>query len=730
MMSFIAQPTVGQLKIRRAKPSILASAVALGVAASPAAAQQASEPPAQLPTISVEGQRISNPATDYKVDQSASPKFTAPLLDTPKSVTVITQSLIEERGSSSLTEVLRTVPGVTLGAGEGGIAYGDRPFIRGFDSQSDIFIDGQRDQGSQFRDPFNLEQVEIVKGAGSAYSGRGSTGGSINLVSKTPKAENAYGGSLTLGTDMTKRVTTDLNQVVADGVALRLNAMYQDSEVAGRDAVEMEKWGFAPSVTFGLNKPTQLTLSYYHFEADGIPDYGHPFDPRTGKPVNVSRDNFYGILGRDFQEMEADSATALFTHEFNDSLQLRNQLRLSRSKNDYVVTVPGYPDGNDYSQVRRNVRQRDSVNTYLSNMTDLLSEFETGSLKHSLITGVEVTREQSKTTGREFNNAATGAYGQTIQQAYTNAPPADLHNPNPHDPYTGAYRSTTTTKTTADTIGVYAFDTIELSEQFEVNGGVRWDSYEVENNATPKLTSDGSELSWQAGVVYKPAPNGSVYASYGSSFNPSTEGLSINTNTANLDPEKNATYELGTKWDLFNRRLSLTGAVFRTEKTNARVADLGGNTTILDGESRVDGIELGFSGSVTPQWKVFGGYTLMRSKIVDDGPNAANDGNEMPNVPRHSFSLWTTYDLTRDWTIGGGAFYMSERYANQANDRELPDYWRFDAMAGYKVTENVSLQLNVINLLDETYYDSAHTSGGFAYVAPGRTALLTTNVKF
>ncbi len=173
----------------------------------------------------------------------------------------------------------------------------------------------------------------------------------------------------------------------------------------------------------------------------------------------------------------------------------------------------------------------------------------------------------------------------------------------------------------------------------------------------------------------------------------------------------------------------MTAAAFRTEKTNARVNDLGG-VTVLDGERRVDGFEIGLSGAITPDWKVFGGYTFMKSEIVDDGPAAFNDGKEMANVAPHSFSIWSTYRFLRDWNVGGGAFYSSERWANDANTRKLPGYWRFDAMLSYDVTENVGLRLNVQNIFDKKFYDSAHTGGGFAYVAPGRTVLLTTAVKF
>ena len=545
-------------------------------------------------------------------------------------------------------------------------------------------------------------------------------------MTKRPHERNSIGGDFTIGSGLTKRATADINQKVFDTVAVRVNAMVHDAEIPGRNDVTQERWGVAPSVTFGLGRPTQLTLSYYHLQGKGVPDYGHPFDPRTGKPVAVDRDNFYGVLGRDFQRYKVDTAAAEFSHEFNDAVKFRSRVQYTRSTNDYVVTVPAFPDGTDYSSVRRNVRQRDSKNELFANQTDVTTEFSTGFLRHKLTAGVELSYERSKTTGREFNDAATGLYGQTIQQAFTNVPSADLYNPNPNDPYTGAYRSTTSTTTKATTLSAFAFDSVKIGEQFELSGGIRVDRFEAEN---PTLTAKDTSFNWQIGGVWKPLPNGSVYASYGTSTNPSAEGLSVSAGTAALDPEKNANYEIGTKWNFLNDRLSLTAAAFRSEKTNARVSDLGG-VTVLAGERRVDGFEVGVAGAITDDWKIWGGYTFLKSEIVDDGPMASNDGNDMANVAPHSFSIWSTYRFLPAWNAGFGAFYTSKRWANDANTRELPSYWRFDAMLSYDVTENVALRLNVQNIFDEKYYDSAHTSGGFAFVAPSRTILLTTAVKF
>jgi catecholate siderophore receptor len=412
----------------------------------------AQDAPVTLPPVNVEAQQ---PAADYKVDQSASPKITTPLVDTPRTITVIPKELIQERGATSLMDVLRTVPGVSLGAGEGGIPSGDRVFVRGFDARGDTFIDGTRDFGTTIRDPFNFEQVEVVKGPGSVLGGRGTTGGAINIISKQPTLEDFSLGSVTLGTDATKRGTLDINRQIGEHSAVRINLMGHDQEVAGRDAIEQQRWGFAPTVAFGLGTPTQVTLSYYHAESDGITDYGLPFDPATGKPAAVDRSNFYGFKARDKQTTSADIGTVRLDHRFSDSLSLRNQTRYGVTTNDYIATRPNLtaaPAG----QVIRQFLSRDENNTILSNQTDVTKKFTTGGIGHTVVAGVELSQERFENKGR-----ATGAQ-----------PNADRFDPNYNDPFPIVTRNGNDTASHTNTIAVYAFDTIKFTEQWELSGVV------------------------------------------------------------------------------------------------------------------------------------------------------------------------------------------------------------------------------------------------------------------
>lgn len=718
-------------------------AVAQTAQAAPAAA------PVQLEAVTVQGTRDS-----YKVEDASSPKFTAPLLDTPKSVTVIPSEVIRQTGANSLQEALRTTPGITFGAGEGGNPIGDRPFIRGFDSMADIFTDGVRDAGSQTRESFNIERVEVVKGPSSAYGGRGAVGGAINLVTKQPSKENFASGSVALGTDSFKRATVDGNYVVNDNVAFRLNAMVHDQDIPGRNAVDLNKWGIAPSVTFGLNSPTRVTLSYYHMQSDGMPDYSLPFrhsgtarsKANPDGPVDVNRDNFYGLKNRDFQKNEVDIATAQIQHDFGNGLMLRNTTRYGRSANDYIVTNPDDSAGNvPRGAVWRNTKSRDSVNTTLVNQTDLMAEFNTGAIKHNFVAGVEFSREE---TDNDPYTVATGNRDCRLEPA-TSFNCTSLLNPNPNDPWAGSIRklgNTTASKTT--TRSIYAFDTMEFNRQWSANLGVRYDNYSTSVNtpryvnasgatvAATSLHNDASFFNYQAGVVYKPLPNGSIYVNYATASTPSGQTVgdgadNLSATNKDLDPERSRAVELGTKWDLLDGKLSLTGAIFQIKKSNARV-QVDANTYALAGKQEVKGFEVGFAGHITDKWGVFGGYTRLNSKLKNNGTygtNAANDGNQFPNTPKDSFSLWTTYQVLPKLTIGAGAFYVAKVFGNTANTLYIPSYTRFDAMAAYTVNKNLSLQLNVQNLTDKTYFTKAY-SNHYASLGEGRSAIVTANWRF
>jgi len=663
----------------------------------------------------------------YNTERASSPKFSAPLVETPKSITVITEEMIRERGATTLTDVLRTTPGVTLGAGEGGTPLGDRPFIRGFEASTDMQIDGLRDLGRASREAFNVESVEILKGPSSAYTGRGSTGGAINLVSKSAKVQDFGSLSLTLGTDSLWRTTLDLNRYLGEqDIAFRLNAMKHEADTPGRDEVTVKRWGIAPTLTWGLSGPTHVTTSYYHLQTDDIPDQGHPVSLIRNKPAKVKRDNFYGLVHRDFRKTSADYATLIVEHQFSEALTLRNSTRGGRTMQDYVMSRPVFTLAQEQNgRVQTGFRTRNVVNTSLLNQTDAFGEIHTGWLQHNYSTGFEFSRE----TITDRN-----------KWAGPNGPLNDLYHPNPK---MGGWTLTRgdnsiTSKYQTDVASAYAFDTLKLHEQWDLNLGLRYDDFEIKNRVGTQR-STANMWNYSAAIVFKPMPFSSIYLSYGTSSNPSGENTgsggadgagagNLNNNKANLDPEKNRSVELGTKWDVFNQQLSLTAAVFRTEKTNARVTDATTGLVVLDGDQKVTGLDLGASGKLTEDWSIWAGYVYLNAKVVDAGGDGANDGNKAKFIAPNSFSLWTTYNLG-DFTVGGGSNYMDKRYINDANTMSIDAYWRYDAMLGYKVSNNFDMQLNVLNLTDETIYDASHV-GLFATVAPGRSAELTFNFRF
>lgn len=759
-------------------PRLLASAIGVAITATSAGHMvQAAEDTGGQPqsnNLSLDATRVTGEEQQqdaYQVEKAASQKYTAPLKDTPRSVTVIPQQVLKDTAATSMQDALRTVPGITFGAGEGGNPQGDRPFIRGFDAQGDTYVDGVRDTGSQTREIFDVESIEVSKGPNSSFGGRGSAGGSINLVSKLPQQRDFLNAGFTYGTDQTRRYTLDVNRQFLDTAAFRLNLMSHEQNVAGRDAVNYDRWGVAPSLTFGLGTDTRVNLSYYHMESNDLPDSGIPYGysssaanaahvhdkPNDGGDSN----NFYGLKDRDLRKTRADISTFSIEHDLSDSMTIKNTFRHGSTGQDYILTQPddSKHNVNQFGTVWRRANTMLTTTETNTNQTDLFGSFNLLGFKNTYSTGLEFTREVSRASSYNVNSdflgkananpdggCAPGLVGNSGGLC------TSLSDPNPNENWNGSItRNDAGTNTVGVTKAAYVFDTIELDPKWLLNIGLRYDAFDTtaKNTTTGKTSNNSNFWNWQTGLVWKPVENGSIYASYatsatppgamlgqGSDGNPLTAGTS--TLQSDLKPEETVNYELGTKWDVFHDRLSLTAAVFRTEKKNTRVL-VDSNIYQNAGESRVDGFELSASGKITDKWQVFAGYSYLNSELVDPGLTGRNGavtagaasakGNEMPNTPKNSASLWTTYNLTPKLTLGGGAFYVGEVYGDTGNTVYVPSYTRYDAMASYKLSKNVDLQLNVQNLTDKTYYDKAYAAH-FANQAAGRTALMSANFHF
>ena len=743
----------------KTRKKIVSTAIAssLSIMATNAIAQ---EETAQLPTI--HAQASAEQQKSFKVDQSANSKFVAPLLDTPKSVSIISKQLIADTQVTSLADALRTVPGITLGAGEGGNPNGDRPFIRGYNSESSIYVDGVRNATSQNRELFAVEQVEVTKGSASALGGAGAVGGSINMISKVAKKGNFLEGSVAGGTDNYQRITLDGNKDFGNGIAARVAIMGHQNEKAGqKDGAEYKRAGIAPSITFGLDTATRATLSYYYLKSDDTPDSGVPYwnssdNTATGKPLNAKQGIYYGWSDRDFQKQENQSGTIKLEHDLTNDLTISNTAIYSKSKNNYLWTQPDDSQKNIANgEVWRRINSRITDTNSFTDQLALTGKFNTGSIKHSFNVGAEYSDQESDKgsytvtsnsgkpiTGSPTTGACSLGIGAASDYWCTSA-----YNPNSNDPWLGnisANRNVTTT--TTKTTSVYALDSIAFTPKWLLDLGLRWDKFDTEQvtNATgAKLESDKDFFTYQAGITFKPVENGSIYTSFATSANPvgvdAGDGSeSIGQAYMDLKPEESRTFELGTKWDFFQDRLNLTAAIFRTQKQNTRI-QLDSTTYTNGGESKVDGLELGLNGNITNKWAVSAGYTYLDSEQTDPGPSCTRagvcsptnpaKGKQLPNVPQNSATLWTTYQVLPQLNLGVGAIAMDKVYGDAANTKFVPGYVRYDAMARYNVNKNVDLQLNLNNLSDKRYFTKAYASH-YATEAEGRGAILAINFKY
>lgn len=725
--------------------SSLAAAVAVpALFISPyALAQSGAHGVTQLAPVEVEGED-----SPYQPDAAQSPKMTAPLLDTPRSVQVVPKQVMSDQSASSLQDVLQNSPGITFAAGEGGRAGGDLPVIRGQNAASSLFLDGMRDASMQARDTFNLEQVEIIKGPDSVYSGRGGAGGSINLVSKAPKAKDATEVTGQIGTDRNYRGSVDSNWRLGEKSAFRLNVMGTKGDVPGRDrAVNFERWGVAPSLMLGMGTPTRITLSYYHYQNDSMPDYSIPYDPRVGLPVTetlgISRKNFYGLAERDFMKTRDGMATVDFQHDFSDKLTLRNVVRYGRETADYLATQPDLTLANlPAGIVDRPAYGRYYTTKAFANQTDLSGEFLTGAVKHGFDLGFEYT--SVKQTMAYTNDQVLSSDG--VTKCPADLTQTSLRNPDPNVAYPCRTARSWPAPYATDTLALYGFDTLKFDEQWQASVGLRWDNYRTSGHDKKKQGYSRTDnlFNYQLGLAYKPVPQGTIYASYGTSSTPSAvagataSDILRKSSDEAAAPEKSRSVEAGVKWLVLDERLTLTGAVFQDTRRNTNIEVLP-NEYEQAGQTRVRGIELGFSGSITPAWNIYGGYTFLDSKLIRGGrKDIGAEGQDLPNTPRNAFSLWSTYKVLPELTLGGGAYYVDNVYGNAdagvdasgaPKARWVPSYWRFDAMAKYKFSSHLALQLNVLNVFDQTFYTRARPKN-HAALGTGRAALLSVRLRY
>ncbi len=681
-----------------------------------------------LPEVVVSG-RQDKQKKNYKAEGISLGKFTEPLLDTPQSVSVVPKDLMSDQGVTTLRDAVRNVAGISIAAGEAG-AQGDNLTLRGFSARNDIYLDGMRDFGSYYRDAFNYDRVEVLKGPSSIAFGRGSTGGVVNQVSKAPEKYREISGELTYGTNNKKRASIDINEPLPkiENAALRLNAFKENSNVSNRDVAENNHSGVAAALSLGMGTENRATFSYLHEEQNDTPDYGLPW--LNDAPAHVRRENYYGFKGDNYLKTNADIVTVKAEHDFSDDFTLRDQVRFGHYTRHFRITEPQITNPNAAFEsmiVNRNQLSGDSAETFLQNQLDLTSKFKTGFIDHTLVTGVESGRETSEPN----------------RYTWAGVPTTSLITPNYDQPFSGTRTQTSKVYTTGDTLAFYTVDTLKLNEHWEVQGGLRWDRFNsrYKQSIAPATAFSRTDkmTSWRGALIYKPVDNGSIYFDYGTSFNPSAESLALSVATANIAPEENETYELGSKWDLFNKKMSVRGAIYETVKKNARETDPNNTLeNVLAGQQNVQGLELEFVGHLTDPWQVYSGYTFMKSRLAKSNFFPSAVGSQLANVPENIFTLWSTYDLPGNlnkFQVGAGTNFVDSRtasstapYAANGVLKQLPSYWLFNSAVTYHFNKNVDFQMNFYNLANKVYYDQIHPS----HVVPGegRTVTLSSKFKF
>ncbi|CAN5185596.1 TonB-dependent siderophore receptor PiuA [soil metagenome] len=721
---------------------------AQGTAPDPTTAQAQPADPTAAPTttmtpVTVTGTR---PSEDFAPPPTSINRLGGEVRDIPQSIVIINKALMQSQGATSFQSAIRNTPGVTLGAAEGG-NIGNNVNLNGFSARTDIYLDGMRDRGQYYRDTFALEQIEILMGPSSMLFGRGSTGGVINQVMKKPSLNKATELSAAVTSNGLTRFTADVNQPMDTDAAARVNMMFQRGKTSTRDLTDVLDFGIAPSVKLGIGSPTEITLSALLQHNHDIVDYGVP--NYNGYLFTPPRNTNYG-LSDDYTNTDQVMLNATIDHKFNKNLSLRNQSQFNWvntnvrqtsggavgifNGNAAFVATPFGPNNPYNLSIRQISRDRIIDDFTVTNQTELTAKFDTGPLSHNLLVGFEIDYDSYRNQAysrRGFCNGFLLAAGQVgcVPASFTTGNTNNL-------PQT--YGNLATGQ--AWDFAPYINDTIQVIPELKLVGGLRFDSYWAQignainmantpgNTATPYMQQNVNFLSVRGGVLFQPDKVQSYYFSYSTSFNPSLEQLVSTTGAQEpLPPENNEAFELGAKYDFFNGGLSVTGALFQITKQNARSANLDG-TFSATGTIKVQGARAGIAGRITPEWQVWGGYTLLNARITSG--TAVNTTGMIPlNTPRDSATLWTTYTFNNKWEIGGGPTYQGLRYANNTNTVIVPDYIRLDATAAYKM-DKYDIRLNMFNLTNVYYYEQvAASDGGRGVPGSGLTAMLTLNYR-
>jgi catecholate siderophore receptor len=745
-----AKPSPEQIRARNALRRIAREKAAAGVRAKAEAEAAAKKRLAQQDPY-------ADPAAPYKANRLASPKFPEPIVNTPRSITVLTQEVLRDKDATSLKDAARTTPGVTIGTGEGGNAFGDRFFIRGFDARNDVFVDGIRDPAVNIRENFFTEQIEILKGPSSTIDGRGTAGGAINIVTKQASdLASFYNADTKFASDFTKRVTFDVNQVITPTLAVRMDGMWQIADISERNYTTDDRWGGLAAVKWTPTNDFMLSANYIHSNLHGLPDFGVPYNTVAGAPVTsvgIPRTTYYGFVDRDFQVATQDIGTIVGDYRVSDALTFTNKFRAEQSVLNYIGTIPEQgasatgcnSQGGNFTNpnpatwiVCLNPQSRYQVTNVLADEALTTLKFDTGPVRNTLVSGGIISHE--KVSIDSYNGLNSEAVGAGAFASGTVGPVSVLNPPN-FLPFGNPTLTGNPNVIPVNSNSLYALETANYRDFVIFTAGLRFDNYNISasKNGFPTISAVSNMVNYNLGLVVKPLPTTSVYAAYGTSSEPvgaELDGTSANYGGLNpsspinqiFGPTQAKAVEVGTKWEFFNRHLLATGALFRTDVSNARELVPAGypnaGTVQAGAAYHVQGIDIGAEGKILDKLSIFGGIVLMNNR-VDESAVPTNVGLPLAFIANQSFNLLAKYEVTKDLEVGAQTTYRSKIYggtllaANQGT--VLPDYWRFDAFIEGYFLKHYEWKLFVNNIFNTLYYDAFYQSAApFVLVAPGR----------
>ncbi len=666
-----------------------------------------------LATVKVAGSRDSRDG--YRVGAiSSATKTSLPLRDLPQAVTVINRALITDLSMQGLGDVIRYVPGITMGQGEG---HRDQPTIRGNSTTADFFIDGIRDDAQYFRDLYNVERVEALKGSNAMIFGRGGGGGVINRAMKeaewTPLRELVLQG----GSYRNRRTTLDVGQGLSDRIAGRVNGIYEQSELF-RAGVVLKRHGLHPTMTYvSPSGSTRATLGYENFVDHrtvdrGIPSFG-------GRPIETAVSTFFGNPAVSVSDARVHSSAATFAHRTSQGVGVRNSTRFTAYEKSYQNVFPGAVSA-DRSAVSLSAYNNSHDRRNLLNQTDFTGVARTGSVGHTLLMGVELGRQVTD----NFRNTGYFSDGSTTMSV-------PVSSPTSFAPVSFRQSATDADNHVTNTLrSIYAQDQVEISQHLQLLAGVRYESFGIryhDNRTGSTLRRADGMFSPRVGLVVKPARSSSLYASYSVSHLPSAgdQFSSLTDVTRALEPERFENVEIGAKWDVAER-IALTTAVYRLDRTNTRAqSPANPSLTVQTGSQRSTGFELGVSGALMPAWDIAGGFARQRA-VITSTTVAAPAGASVPLVPGSTVSLWSKHQVFSRLGLGVGVVHQTRMYAAIDNAVALPAFTRVDGALFLRLGAHLRGQMNLENLFNEKYYPIAHSNNNITPGSPRAVRLSLT----